>query len=69
MTTPTKQSKQSTDNLCRVYRGGSWNIASAAFVRAASRYAVTPLRRYYYFGFRTAQRGCRQPILKGVATL
>ena len=61
MTTPTKQS---TDNLYRVCRGGSRNNTSATFVRVAFRDGVSPLLRNNDFGFRCAQRGCRQQVLK-----
>ena len=51
-----------TDNLPRVFRGGSWFIMRASDVRAASRYDCTPMYRDSDFGFRTAQRGCCQAL-------
>ena len=66
MTTPTKQPKPPTDTLPRVYRAGSWYITTATYGRAAYRFGVTPLFRSDDFGFRCAQRGCRQPVLKGL---
>ena len=58
-----KSSTQRTDNIHRVYRGGSWVYSTATVVRAAVRNVITPSLRDYYIGFRTAQRGVRQ-ILK-----
>ena len=55
---------QPTDTRPRVYRGGSWDITTATIVRAAFRDDITPLLRNNDFGFRTAQSGCRQPVLK-----
>jgi formylglycine-generating enzyme required for sulfatase activity len=60
MTPPTKP----TDTLPRVFRGGSWNFTTATNVRAAYRFDLTPTGRYYLIGFRCAQRGCRQQVLK-----
>ena len=53
-----------TDTLYRVVRGGSWFLTSASVVRAACRSDSTPLNRYISIGFRCAQRGCRQQVLK-----
>ena len=53
--------KPPTDDLPRVYRGGSWDNSSASSVRAACRYDCTPTLRDSDFGFRCAQRG-RQPL-------
>ena len=65
MTSPTKPPKPPTDTFRRVLRGGgSWIITSASIVRAAYRIGNTPSYRYNYIGFRCAQRGCRQQILK-----
>ena len=60
MTPPTK----ATDNIHRVFRGGSWFYSSATFVRAAFRFFVTPMGRSSFLGFRCAQSGARQPVLK-----
>ena len=60
MTPPTKP----TDTLPRVYRGGSWGVTSATIVRAAYRVVSTPTVRRNGIGFRCAQRGCRQQVLK-----
>ena len=61
MTSPSKP----TDNRLRVFRGGSWGSTSASVVRAAFRYGgVTPTYRNPNVGFRTAQTGCRQQVLK-----
>lgn len=49
------------DNIFRVRRGGGWG--NGAFVRAAYRDVVTPTYRYFNFGFRTAQSGCRQVLV------
>jgi formylglycine-generating enzyme required for sulfatase activity len=38
-----------------VFRGGAWNSASAAGVRAAYRYDFTPTDRNYIIGFRCAR--------------
>ena len=53
-----------TDTLYRVFRGGSWSLKSASFVRAAFRSFSTPSDRDGSFGFRTAQSGCRRQVLK-----
>ena len=63
------RTKTPTDTLPRVFRGGSWYLSSASAVRAAFRNDGTPMYRDSSVGFRCAQRGCRQPVLKGVATL
>ena len=55
---------QPTDKRRRVYRGGSWYYTSASIVRATYRLDKTPLLRSDNLGFRCAQRGCRQQILK-----
>ena len=60
MTPPTKL----PTHLRRVFRGGSWDFSSATFVRAAYRDDDTPLNRDSSLGFRTAQCGCRQQVLK-----
>lgn len=62
VTAPTEQStEQSPVNTPhRVFRGGSWINTTAVVVRAAYRDVVTPMYRYFNFGFRTAQRGCCQ---------
>lgn len=57
MTTPTKQP---TDNLPRVYRGGAWRSLDAAGVRAAARFTSAPANRHNDLGFRCALRG-REP--------
>jgi formylglycine-generating enzyme required for sulfatase activity len=54
--------KPPTDNFPRVFRGESWYYSTATVVRAAYRYVNSPSLRYYYFGFRCAQRGVRQPL-------
>ena len=51
-----------TDNIFRVFRGGGWG--NGALVRAAYRNDSTPTNRGSSIGFRCAQRGCRQQILK-----
>ena len=61
----TPRTKQPTDTLRRVFRGGSWNYSSASNVRAAYRGGNTPSVRSYIIGFRTVQSGARQP-LKGL---
>ena len=63
MTTP----NPTTDPLRRVLRGGSWYgsyVTTATDVRAAYRYGTKPTFRGSCFGFRTAQTGCRQQVLK-----
>jgi formylglycine-generating enzyme required for sulfatase activity len=62
VTTPIKPK---TDNFPRVLRGGTWSGTTATFVRAASRYDITPTIRYNYLGFRCAQRGARMPLTGG----
>lgn len=54
MITPTKQSP---NNLYRVFRGGSWSYSSATVVRAAFRFVDSPLFRFDSVGFRCSQRG------------
>jgi len=54
-------SKPTADNLPRVFRGGSWNITSATFVRAAFRDDCTPTIRVINLGFRCVLRG-REPL-------
>ena len=58
----TKKFNPPTDDLYRVYRGGSWIVTSATFVRAAFRVVNTPMYRDYYIGFRLTQTGCRQSV-------
>ena len=53
-----------TDPRLRVFRGGAWVYTSAAVVRAAYRYDITPSIRANNVGVRCAQRGCRQPVGK-----
>ena len=53
-----------TDNRLRVIHGGSWAVSSASVVRAAFRYDYSPSYRDDSIGFRTAQLGCRQQVLK-----
>lgn len=48
----------------RVFRGGARREKNASYVRAAYRYGDSPTLRVDYIGFRCAQRGCRQQILK-----
>ena len=55
---------QPTDTFRRVFRGGSWYYSSTTFVRAAYRGGNTRSDRHSDIGFRCAQRGCRQQILK-----
>ena len=55
---------KTTDDRYRVCRGGSRNNTSATFVRAACRSDDTPTYRINNIGFRTAQCGCRQSVLK-----
>lgn len=62
MTSP----KPPTDTLPRVRRGGAWHHNGAAWVRAAARVTIAPAHRSHYLGFRCAQRGCRQQVLKGM---
>jgi formylglycine-generating enzyme required for sulfatase activity len=57
--TPTKQP---TDNLRFVIRGGGWGDIRAVWVRAAFRNGIAPAYRFATLGFRCAQRGCRQPL-------
>ena len=57
-------SNPTTDKRLRVYRGWSWFSTSATIVRAAYRIDFTPSLRYGHIGFRTAQRGARQPVGK-----
>ena len=59
MTTPTKQP---TDTLYRLFRGGSWYGTSAPDVHAAYRDDGTPSIRIDDIGFRCAQRGARMPL-------
>lgn len=59
MTPPTRSK---TDNIFRVRRGGGWG--NGAFVRAAFRYGSAPSFRNNDIGFRCAQRGARQPLVK-----
>ena len=54
---------EAPDDLYRVFRGGSWYNSTAVVVRAANRYGVTPTYRYFNFGFRTVQTGCRQVLV------
>ena len=51
---------EAPDNRSRLFRGGSWINTTAVVVRAAYRDVVTPTYRYFNFGFRTVQTGCRQ---------
>ena len=51
-----------TDDLRRVFRGGSWGYSSATLVRAAFRLGSTPSFRDDNLGFRCAQRGARMPL-------
>ena len=51
-----------TDNRLRIALGGSWGVSSSIFVRAAYIGGGTPTVPSKYFGFRTAQTGCRQPL-------
>ena len=53
-----------TDDLRRVYRGGSWNYSTATFVRAAFRLVNSPTFRINNVGFRCAQRGARMTLVK-----
>ena len=53
-----------TDDLRRLFRGGSWSDSTAADGRAAFRFDITPTLRNRSFGFRTTQTGCRQQVLK-----
>jgi formylglycine-generating enzyme required for sulfatase activity len=54
--------KPSTDNRSRVFRGGSWDYATADIVRAAFRCGNSPVYRDNDIGFRTVQSGARQPL-------
>ena len=56
--------KPKTDNFPRVIRGGGWFDSDAAEVRAADAAEVRAADRYNGLGFRCAQRGCRQQVLK-----
>ena len=60
----TGPSKPTTDDLYRVFRGGSWNYMSATFVRAAYRLDIAPSSRGNRVGFRCSQRGVRMPVGK-----
>lgn len=62
MTTPTKQP---TDTLYRVFRGGGWFFTVPSMFRSAYRFGSSPAIRYINLGFRCAQTGCRQQVLKG----
>ena len=46
-----------SDNLRRVYRGGSWVSLVPSWVRAASRLTFVPALRDNALGFRCALRG------------
>ena len=61
MTTP---AKQPTDKLPRVFRGGGWGYSDPSLFRSAYRYGIAPANRSSDLGFRCAQRGCHQQILK-----
>lgn len=56
--------KTPTDNLYRVYRGGTWLSSSASIVRAAYRNDDAPSYRLVNVGFRCAQRGAKMPVGK-----
>ena len=59
----TTRTKQPTDKLPRVYRGGGWSSTDPSMLRSADRDGFTPAIRYNFFlGFRCAQRGCKQPL-------
>ena len=64
VTSPTKPTKQSPDNLYRVFRGGGWNNSVPSMLRSANRNWGTPANRYFSLGFRCAQRGAKMPVGK-----
>jgi formylglycine-generating enzyme required for sulfatase activity len=54
-----------TDDIRRFYyRGGGWVSYDAPGVRAVIRNRIEPEDGVHNLGFRCAQRGCRQQILK-----
>ena len=59
MTPPTKQT---TDNLFIVFRGGGWSITSPSMFRSADRNKNAPANRHHILSFRCTQRGCRQVL-------
>ena len=63
MTSPTKPPKP-TDTLPRVSRGGGWFDTVPSMLRSAFRVGGTPAVRDFDLGFRCAQRGCCQQVLK-----
>ena len=60
----TSKKRKPADPPRRVLRGGTWEYPTASYMRAAYRDDYSPLFRYFFIGFRCAQRGCRQPVLK-----
>ena len=58
----TTRTKQPTDTLPRVVRGGGWSVTDPSVLRSALRYGYTPANRYNNLGFRCAQRGVRQVL-------
>lgn len=58
----TTRTKQPTDKLPRVLRGGGWYFSDPSVFRSADRDWDTPADRGHNLGFRCAQRGCKQPL-------
>jgi formylglycine-generating enzyme required for sulfatase activity len=59
VTTPTKQP---TDKLPRVSRGGGWYNTVPSVFHSAYRIKNTHAHRYINLGFRCVQTGCRQVL-------
>lgn len=68
MTAPTKQPTDTLSRVTRVTRvsrGGGWGYTDPSMFRSAYRNGYTPAVRFNFLGFRCAQTGCRQQVLKG----
>ena len=68
MTAPTKQPTDTLSRVTRVtrvIRGGGWILTVPSVLRSADRNGDTPAFRFIILGFRCAQTGCRQQVLKG----
>ena len=60
--TPAPYETNPTDTLYRVYRGGCWYDNAPSWVRAASRGANVPAKRFNFLGFRCARGGSERKV-------